>query len=222
MEIKATLVWSTPIVEVTNPDHARIKAGLIRCCYEMEKASQTPIESGIAPQLKAGLYESRFDLFTRDVPEVRDFRQFCADALSRTVLRLHANATGGREASPGLTLDLFESWAHITRDGGYHESHTHPNCSWCGIYYLEPGDCTFDPPNGVNRFFPPGDLQYVDFGTHAYPHTPVSCPSTEGKLVLFPSYVPHSAIPYRGKRDRIVLSFNARVFIAQQPAKAGP
>lgn len=216
MEIKATRLWATPIVEVMNSDHARLKDGLVRCCYEMEKLSHTPIESGVAPSLKSRLYESRFDLFTRDVPEIREFRQFCGTALSQSVLRLYADVTGGRDVPPGLTVEMFESWAHITRDGGYHEPHVHPNCSWCGIYYLEPGDCTFNPPNGVNRFFPTTQVQYVDFGTQAWVQVPIAAQPTEGKLILFPAYVSHSATPYRGTRDRIVLSFNARVLAQTQ------
>lgn len=219
MEIKASLLWATPIVEVTNPDHARLKPGLIRCCYEMEKQAATPIESGVAPSLKSNLYESRFDLFTCDVPEIREFRQFCAQTLGQVIPRLRADATGFRDPLPQLTINIFESWAHVTRDGGYHDIHLHPNCSWCGIYYLETGDCTYQPPNGVNRFFPPGEFTYVDFGVQAYPRTPVTAQPTEGKLVLFPSYVAHSATPYRGKRDRIVLSFNARIVPTQQASQ---
>ena len=33
----------------------------------------------------------------------------------------------------------------------------------------------------------------------------------EGKLILFPGYVRHSALPYHGKTDRVVVAFNARV-----------
>ena len=29
---------------------------------------------------------------------------------------------------------------HITKTNGVHESHIHPSCSWCGIYYLQSGD----------------------------------------------------------------------------------
>lgn len=216
MEIKATMLWATAFLEVMNPDHARLKEGLVRACYEMERQAKSPIESGIAPSLKGGLYESRFDLFTRDVPEIRELRQFCGEALSRAVLRLYANATGSVDPLPGLVVDMFESWAHITRDGGYHESHVHPNCSWCGIYYLETGDCTFQPPNGVNRFFPQAQVQYLDFGTQAWAQVPVATQPMEGKLVLFPAYVAHSATPYRGQRDRIVLSFNARIQVRPQ------
>lgn len=217
MEIKATRLWSTPLIEVTNPDHTRIKPGLVRCCYEMEQSAATPIESGVAPNLKGGLYESRFDFFTRNVPEIREFRQFCGEALSQTVLRLFSEVAGPHPAHRKLTIDMFESWAHITRDGGYHEPHIHPNCSWCGVYYLESGDATFSPPNGVNRFYPTTQVQYVDFGTQAWVQVPVSSSPVEGKLILFPSYVAHSATPYRGRRDRIVLAFNARVI--DTPAK---
>ena len=181
-------------------------------CYARERQAATPIESGITPQIKANLYESRFDFF-RDtqVPEVQALRQFCATALSHSVFRLYVQGNPGAPKPAQVGADLFESWVHVTRDGGYHESHYHPNCSWCGIYYLEAGDCSSNPPNGVNRFFSPIKVGYEDFGAFAYRQTAFSVPPEEGTLVLFPAYVEHSATPYRGRRDRIVISFNARV-----------
>ncbi|MEM6905676.1 MAG: putative 2OG-Fe(II) oxygenase [Pseudomonadota bacterium] len=35
-----------------------------------------------------------------------------------------------------------------------------------------------------------------------------------GRLVLFPSFLLHSALPYRGDTDRIIVSFNSRTRIA--------
>ena len=227
MEIQASMLWATPILEVMNPEHARIKEPLVKYCYEMERQAQQPIESGVTPLRKAGLYESRFDFFKRPLPEIQSLRQFCAEAVSQAVFKLHQQATRGRERVPGLTVDLHESWIHITRDGGYHEVHNHAMCSWCGIYYLDPGECTLDPPNGINRFFSPIDIMYEDFGTMAYPQKPISYPPAEGKLVLFPSYVRHLAAPYRGKRDRIIVSFNSRTYLTNpagqppQPAASG-
>ena len=72
----------------------------------------------------------------------------------------------------------------------------------CGIYYLQCAECTADPPNGINRFYSPNALE---------PNDVVDLAPTEGKLILFPGHVRHSALPYRGKQDRIVLSFNARL-----------
>jgi hypothetical protein len=70
-----------------------------------------------------------------------------------------------------------------------------------------------NPPNGVNRFFSPVMISYEDVGSSAYSQVPVSYPPEEGKLVLFPSYVQHSAATYRGTKDRIVIAFNSRVFL---------
>ena len=33
----------------------------------------------------------------------------------------------------------------------------------------------------------------------------------EGELILFPSFLPHKALPYTGERDRIIVSFNAQI-----------
>ena len=226
MDMNAVMLWATPIVEVRNPDHHKIKDALVRYCYEMQNQAAQPIESNVTPLRKRALYESRFDFFTRQVPEIQSLRQFCGQALSQSIFKLHQQATRGREPISGLVVDMHESWIHITKgDGGYHEVHTHANCSWCGIYYLEPGDCTMEPPDGINRFFSPIEILYEDFGTMAYPQKPVSWPPEEGKLVLFPSYVRHLAVPYHGKRDRIIVSFNSRTYLsppgAQPPQRQG-
>lgn len=220
MEVTATALWATPILIVRNPDHAKIKPALVEHCRALEQRAATPIESGVTPQIKANLYESRFDFFRgAQVPEVAALRQFCGNALAQSVHRLIRQNNPGQNVPAQVGCDLFESWVHVTRDGGYHEPHNHPNCSWCGIYYLEVGDCTRNPPNGVNRFFPPVRALYADFGSMAFNHNAVSVPPEEGTLVLFPSYVEHSATPYRGTRERIVISFNSHVVAQNAPGQ---
>lgn len=217
MELGANFLWATPLIEARNPDHAKMKEALVRYCYEIERQAKEPIESGVTPRRKANLYESRFNFFQHPLPEIQALRQFCGEALSRAVLKLMYQASGGKTQATSIAVDMFESWVHITHDGGYHEIHNHPNCSWCGIYYLEPADCTVEPPNGINRFFSPIDIMYDDPGAEAYPQKPVSIAPEEGKLLLFPSYVKHLAVPYKGSRDRIIVSFNSRVSLPNAP-----
>ena len=209
--------WVVPLVRVKNADHARIKDALVAYSYDLEKRSTSPIASGVAPKYKSNLYESRLDLFKADVPEVRALAQFCSDALGGVVMELRRRIR--RPEVPGLQIDFAESWVHITRDGGYHDVHLHPNCSWCGIYYVDPGDSTLTPPNGCNRFYPPFEPNYYDFGTTALMTDPADVVPEEGTLVIFPSYLHHSGIVYRGQRDRIIASFNARV--RQAPPRPG-
>ena|SRR5688572_7766684 len=221
MEITAHSLWATPILSAKNPDHARIKPALVEHSYALERRAARPIESNVTPQIKANLYESRFDFFREtQVPEVQALKKFCATVLSHSVFKLYAQSQPASPPPASVGADLYESWVHVTRDGGYHEVHYHPNCSWCGIYYLEVGECSMNPANGVNRFFSPVQIGYEDFGSMAFRQTAYTVPPEEGKLVLFPSYLEHSAIPYRGKSDRIVISFNARIAATGQPAAA--
>jgi|SRR5688572_5668333 len=211
LEFTPHMCWGTPIIEIRNPEHARMREALIRASYEAEKKSDVAIASGIAPHAKHGLYESPFNFFHSPEPVIQELRQFCAQAVGEMIFAMNRHINGDKFQLGRINVDLFESWIHITRDGGYHDSHVHPNCSWCGIYYIDIGDVTVNPPNGCNRFYPPTMLIYEDLGSVVCPLNPVHPPPEDGKLILFPSHIRHSGLLYHGKRDRILASFNARV-----------
>ena len=211
LQFTPRMCWGTPIIEVRNPEHERIRESLIRVSYEAEKQSSVAIASGVAPLAKFGLYESPFNFFHNPEPAVHALKMFCANAVGEMIFLMNREINRDKLQLGRINVDLFESWVHITRDGGFHDSHIHPNCSWCGIYYIDIGDCTADPPNGCNRFYPPVALIYEDVGSLVSPLNPVHPPPEDGKLILFPSHVRHSALIYHGKRDRILASFNARI-----------
>ena len=51
---------------------------------------------------------------------------------------------------------------------------------------------------------------YADYGTKYINDNQVFRPEPKnGKLMIFPSYVYHSAMAYSGKKDRIIISFNS-------------
>ena len=115
-----------------------------------------------------------------------------------------------------LVPDLRESWAHVTNNNGYHDAHKHLSTSWGGIYYLSVGECGMvadengdSRMNGSNRFYSP--IQYFTLDqSMQYLRNDVAdiCPE-DGVLVIFPAYLLHSATPYIGKKDRVVISFNS-------------
>jgi len=51
-----------------------------------------------------------------------------------------------------------------------------------------------------------------DYGNSYLGRYYVDVQPMEGRLVLFPSYLMHSALPYIGTGDRIVLAFNTRTY----------
>jgi hypothetical protein len=51
----------------------------------------------------------------------------------------------------------------------------------------------------------------MDFGNAYLQNATVDFDPIPGRLLVFPSWLPHQAMPYTGQRDRIIISFNASV-----------
>jgi uncharacterized protein (TIGR02466 family) len=208
IEVRAQTHWVTQIFTIANPDHAAIKQGLVDYFYEIEKRGTE--RSTVAQAAKGNLFESKFNLLLHDQPQVRRLKDFCLSSIHQVAAKQNA---GQWDPTDRVQVGAVESWCHITRTGGYHDVHTHPMCSWCGIYYVDPGDSDVHDKNGVNRFYEPriNVNFYSDYGTrYLLQEGSIDMPSTEGTLIVFPSYLRHSALPYLGKRDRIVVALNTR------------
>lgn len=192
------------------PTHA---PGLIEHLLGLRGREEVNIASGVAVSSKpeAGLFESRMDLFDNpQQPDLRALVEFISDSLRQAI-----SLANDRRAPPSsIEVDYVDAWFHVTNEGGYHDAHYHGGCSWCGIFYVQAGDApTAQPthaPNGVNRFYSPfvvgGMLD--DFGSSYLRNNLLDIPPRDGQLVIFPSFLLHSALPYQGATDRIVIAFN--------------
>lgn len=187
-------------------DHQANQEELRQLCYSLEKDNYI---SHVAPDAKSGLYESGFDFITVDNPAVQSFAEWVKGCFFQAAA--HANKPYW-PAGMNVGIDIHESWCHITRNGGYHEMHVHPNSSWSAIYYLAPGDADPSKKSGVNRFFTPRTNMYSDAGTAWLSSTTsIDIQPAEGVLIVFPSWLPHSAVAYHGDADRIVIALNCRI-----------
>jgi uncharacterized protein (TIGR02466 family) len=210
--------WPTTFYHRMWADHVAEAPGIIELCYAIQSREPANIASGVAPSAKSpyGLHESHFDLFAGDHPGLTRLKAF----IGQTVQLAAAHANGSKVEPQRLRVAVTDSWFHITNGGGFHDAHYHGGCSWCGIYYLQVGDSDADrgagAPNGVNRFYSPLGMGggFKDFGNQYLEFNHVDPPPRDGMLLLFPSYVLHSALPYRGQKDRIVISFNSQVTLA--------
>jgi uncharacterized protein (TIGR02466 family) len=210
--------WATPFYQRAWRDHPTEAAGIIAHLYDLKGRATARIASGVARGAKsaAGLFESDFNLFASDHPGLARLVAFVAE----TVRAAAAHANGSRVDPDRLRVEFPDSWFHVTNGGGFHDAHYHGGCSWCGIYYLQAGDsgpaAGGGAPNGGNRFYSPlaAGGGYKDYGNQYLATTSMDPPVRDGLLILFPSYLLHSALPYTGARDRIVISFNSRVLPA--------
>ena len=166
-------------------------------------------------------YASSDDLLSRvDLPEFRELLQFIAGALQSTAKE--ANAGVWPEGRHGLQLELMGVWFQIQNGAAFHDIHTHGNCSWSGVYYVQIDPVAerqahpeFGALNGATRFYSPmfpllGGA-HMDMGNAFMQQSTWDVTPQEGDLVLFPAFLPHKALPYSGEKDRIIVSFNAQI-----------
>lgn len=105
-------------------------------------------------------------------------------------------------------------WFQIYNNHGYHDVHVHAMSSWSGIYYVQTGFATNKFCDGRTRFYGPhvNSIYYEDAGNlYLRPSQYFDVSPVEGLLVIFPTYLPHHAIPYNGDKDRIVVAFTTQV-----------
>lgn len=198
-------VWTTPLFVAELPDHEFLQDALVAQVYQQQQQQTTAIASQVAPKAKHGLHESTLDFLDLQEPNIMELKRL----LEELVLTVASNVNQAFWPQD-LQIDahIIESWYHLTQQGGYHDAHSHPNCSWCGIYYLQPGDTD---KGGINRFYDPrvNAEHYADLGTAYLGNQGVwDFQPVPGQVIIFPSYLKHSALPYFGSSDRIVIAFN--------------
>lgn len=204
--MKIIPTWTIPMYHFDAWEkHSEHQTSLINLCYQLQTEKN---QSGVALRAK-NLYESDFDFFKRPDPVVQELLEYCR----QKVFEAAGLANKGRwNAGTRIGIDVHESWCHITKTGGYHDVHTHPNSSWSGIYYVRAGECDLDSASGVNRFYAPWTpTAYSDIGTLWNSQlSSIDLPAEDGTLIVFPSWILHSGLPYRGQEDRIVIAFNCK------------
>jgi hypothetical protein len=166
-------------------------------------------------------YASTDDLLSRiELAQFSALLEFIAASVQRTAEA--ANAGIWPAVRHNLQLEIVGIWFQVQNGEAFHDIHTHGNCSWSGVYYVQ-----IDPIeerqnhlhhgglNGATRFYSPlfpllGGA-YVDRGNAWLQDATFDHHPREGELLVFPSFLPHKALPYAGRTDRVIVSFNAQI-----------
>jgi len=217
-DLRGTQVWPTMFFTRHWDEMSTEGAKLLSYLNLLRSGQREAIESQVAIGAKSahGIYESNFDLFLQPEECLQKLVRFIEATLATAVC-----IANDQEATPqDVQIQIVDSWYHLTNDGGFHDAHFHHGCSWCGIFYLETGASGKrigqSAPNGGSRFYCPFNLggSYRDFG-NKYLSASLDPPIKRGLLLLFPSYLMHSGLPYQGDEDRAVIAFNAQVHLKQ-------
>jgi Putative 2OG-Fe(II) oxygenase len=207
------LMWPTPILERQLPDHETVNAGLLQLFARHRE--QHPGAAG-------SVYSSSDDLLERyDDPALKGLFAFVSQSVFEIAQSMNAPVWAGM---PGVRLQLrvVGAWFQVQNHYGFHDIHTHGNCSWSGVYYVQIDEQArraahpnLGARNGLTRFYGPSLYQlggaYQDLGNAYLQQATHDVQPQAGTLIVFPSWLNHKALPYDGEQDRIIVSFNAQV-----------
>ena len=106
-------------------------------------------------------------------------------------------------------ISFKNCWFTIYSKGHHIPRHSHPASQFSGVYYF---DVTEDSGN-ITFFDPISDfrLWYDEGYNPAIPFRPckqIELQPENGMFLIFPSWLPHSTVPNKSERDRIIFSFN--------------
>ena len=214
-------LWPTPIGLHRYPDAATLNPLLVEAFAQGRAAQER--KRGVEP---GPFFASDDDLLHRvKIPEWQDFVQFIVSSLGETVKQANRDAWAGSELE--LKVGIEGMWFQCSRDGAFHDVHTHGNCSWSSAYIVqidEPEQRVAHPvygaANGVTRLYgPPATAlggAFVDVG-NAYLHAaaPGHRADPRAARCCFRRGCAHQALPYDGEKERIIISFNASIHAAQ-------
>ena len=158
-----------------------------------------------------GGWHSEPDLFTWPYPEVRELMQWVGKAIGRM-----ARFTSDQEDAIGEFNAV--GWANVLGAGAYNIPHTHPDCMWSGVYYVDVGTKPESSPSS-------GMIEFIDPRTavdnSSMPGDPfagkLSFDPEPGLMIIFPSWLYHYVHPYHGRGRRVSISFNARLSDTHHP-----
>ena len=207
-------LWPTPILIKKFGQYQKVNRELLELFYTHRSKHE---------QKKASGYASRDDLYKlyKDHAALNQLIKFIMDNVFEI-----ASVVNGEfwEKGININVEITGIWFQISNDHAFHETHVHGNCTWSGVYYVQADECSHAADdiksgilnNGITRFYGPymeaigggqadvGNI-YLDENTRwdSYPE--------DGVLVVFPSHIKHMAFPYVGEKDRVVVSFHAKV-----------
>ncbi len=185
-----TLLGKIPLITSKWEEFDKNKDVIVKTCLDAEVPNT--IESNVAVGAKSNLWESSFD-FLEATPSINDLKLWLIQ--ESTLLINNFNNSNYRAV-------ITESWAHVTRQGGYHKPHHHTGSTWSGIFYI---DSELNK-GGSNNWYLPYYMERKPGLEFADARYTVEC--TPGNLVLFPSMLLHDADVYQGTVPRIVIAFN--------------
>ena len=172
-------------------------------------------------QLQTTLIKESYDLRNTDskgrkVSNVGGWQSelFSIDKSSDTLKSIITKSLRGFAPIQNDILMNVEGWTNINGPGCHNVKHQHPQCNLAGVLWIKvppkSGNLLFESPHSFTSFT---EINcYTDkFRKNTNSYLTYSYRPTEGEIVIFPSFLPHSVLTNQSEEDRISYSFNIKL-----------
>lgn len=205
-------LFTTPVIAESWPGAAQLNAELHRVILAHEARSKGVTKSNLQG------WQSEIDMLT--------WGGEAAKHLATHVVKRCEELTADIAASGRRRFEwLPEMWANVSRRGASNMAHCHPGAFWSAVYYVNDGYggssdkalggelLLIDPRFPMVRMRTP-DLRYRA-SENDYDNQEIWMRPHTGLLVMFPSWLFHSVMPYLGNGARISIAINIVVRAAR-------
>lgn len=205
-------LWPTILARFDNPYHNEIKEGLIDFFKEIRNKNP----AGRKSHENNKLYESTYDMHSNNNRSYQELIKFFQTCFLKSSL-YSFNTTVKNEklnADDKFKVSITNSWFIEYEKGGSVLPHTHGNCSWCCVYYVQIDESSADESGNTYFVKPFSHNNLDDFGSFSYnSYTSFSYKPKEGQLLIWPSYLVHGSVASSADNNkRIIVSANAKIF----------
>lgn len=194
-------LFATPIGVYKDINYPNIKNQFIEMCYEEKKIDP----SGNVISNRLG-WQSKGDWFYKEKNKI--FYEYIHKMVENLFYESYDH--------PGeLSFGIRGCWININPSGGYNVSHTHPQCDYAGVFYVNiPESCSspivFDNPSSHSDS--PTFRMYSDNFKDTYGiYSEVNLMPSEGTMVVFPSSIRHFVDENDSDDNRISIAFNISI-----------
>lgn len=194
-----SLSFATPIARMRVQEASDINPSIRQAILEKEESCQSTVRSNV------GGWHSAEDLLDWPGPDIQTLKAAMRDAAIAMT-----KVASGKQGFDGRVI--LRAWANVTRNGGYHQPHTHPHNHWSGVYYVDAGrtDPAWPKSGKIEIQDPRERAEMFRFADAPYGLTAEFAAET-GAMVVWPSWLLHWVNPYYGEGERISIAFNARI-----------
>ena len=194
LNYKTNLIFPIPIHQFDVNGFSEIKDELIDYAYDYKKKDP----KGVSLSNRGGWQSEGFEIINED------------DVLQLFLINCLSNFPPIKES---VELRGY-AWININKPGDYNIKHVHPTNNLSGVLWIKApqnsGDIVFDSPNNFESFLE--NKSYIDdFKKSYFIDDSYHCYPTEGRMIVFPSYLYHYVQENKSNQDRISVSFNIRL-----------